>query len=782
MPIVKVEKDEADPSVRYVYGCATNGQVDTDRQIVDPEFARKAMATWYATGANVRQMHATTLPPAGKGVLLEDHGDDGQYVRTKVVEPTAVRLVDEGVYTGYSVGIAQPRIVRDAKAPGGRIADGVIVELSLVDRPALPTAKFAVLKAARAGSALRFIGKSVSAAPRPPRIPAKGTVVTVMAHDEDGEVRSHTGRIITKGVGSIALSTAGFSQSGAVKRLHVEDIESIAIGKGHDHAHDYQHHSDVSVEVHNHPEGSVADDKQQPDTQVSAAPPADVDTDGQQTAADGSSDDGDADADDTLRKEAKCSKCKGSGFRAEGVKCKKCKGTGLFGDAPVAKGATVEEREGQFVVLKGEAVLGTHADKAAADSQRDAVNGAEAEAKKAAKAQKTAKAEARKAAKQAKKAAKAAKAGTAKAAAGEVPFLLKRAHDYTCGAYEVGAVDTVYPHIGKGSGMAGSIDPSLAEAIRAALAAEAAGVAGGLRANGLAGLAKASAALDDLLADAKVSDDLPGARAAISKSFLDVNPDAKPKDNLPSPSESVKPGQFRRGYISAGHQDEKASAHSADIPTTTHPVRASDYDRGALTDGHQRYIASKLADLHDGLADWRPDICLMDSGGSMAFDRQPAQSFERDPFRAKQVPSGDTSAPTAAVIPDSRRAPGEKGSVPEVVVPASQPVAAAVTTAQIEEALTKALAPHLAKIQSLEATVESLSATPDPAQRAFRGAIAAPGSTKAATVGTGKASREAKRSKKADKVAFLRSIVQSGDPGARLRAQDRLDRMGAAES
>ena len=158
---MRVEKDAADPTIRYVYGKVTDGSVDTDEQIVDPVFARKALAEWYDTGANVRQMHATTLPPAGKGVLLEHHEGDGEWVRTKVVEPVAVKLVDEGVYTGYSVGISRPRIERSMKARNGIINGGKIVEISLVDRPALPAAKFAILKAAGPRGKLEFVGKVV---------------------------------------------------------------------------------------------------------------------------------------------------------------------------------------------------------------------------------------------------------------------------------------------------------------------------------------------------------------------------------------------------------------------------------------------------------------------------------------------------------------------------------------------------------------------------------------------------------------------------------------------
>lgn len=53
---------------------------------------------------------------------------------------------------GFSIGIRAPRIVRDTKAANGRIIDGQIVEISLVDRPANPNAKLMLAKSDTAGA------------------------------------------------------------------------------------------------------------------------------------------------------------------------------------------------------------------------------------------------------------------------------------------------------------------------------------------------------------------------------------------------------------------------------------------------------------------------------------------------------------------------------------------------------------------------------------------------------------------------------------------------------
>ena len=134
-PIIKTET--TDDGDLIVYGKASDGSVDFDNQIVKPEFARKAVEDWFASGANIRVQHNAQRDPAGIGLSWE-HDGDATWVKALVVEPVAKRLVAKGALRAYSVGIARPTIERDitGKARGGIISDGQWVEISLVDRPA----------------------------------------------------------------------------------------------------------------------------------------------------------------------------------------------------------------------------------------------------------------------------------------------------------------------------------------------------------------------------------------------------------------------------------------------------------------------------------------------------------------------------------------------------------------------------------------------------------------------------------------------------------------------
>lgn len=154
-----IEKTEETPDGDVVvYGKATDGIVDSDRQIVDPEWAAKAVAQWLETGGNVRVQHNPMRDPAGKGLSADSDPQGGQWVRSLIVEPIAKDLVRKGVLRSYSVGIMHPQIVHDPHAERGRIVGGELGEISLVDRPANKNCTFQLVKAAASGG-VEWVGK-----------------------------------------------------------------------------------------------------------------------------------------------------------------------------------------------------------------------------------------------------------------------------------------------------------------------------------------------------------------------------------------------------------------------------------------------------------------------------------------------------------------------------------------------------------------------------------------------------------------------------------------------
>ena len=126
-----------------VYGKATDDALDIDQQICDPVWLSKAMPDWFMTGGNIREQHSNIA--AGVAKEYESKAD-GHYISALVVDPVSVKKVQNRVLRGFSIGIKSPRVVRETKAANGRIIDGQIVEVSLVDRPANPNCQLVLAK------------------------------------------------------------------------------------------------------------------------------------------------------------------------------------------------------------------------------------------------------------------------------------------------------------------------------------------------------------------------------------------------------------------------------------------------------------------------------------------------------------------------------------------------------------------------------------------------------------------------------------------------------------
>ena len=143
-----VKTDTTEDGDLLVYGKATGPDLDLDEQRCDPDWLKSAMPGW-AQWANIREQHSAIA--AGVGIETVQDGDDW-YVKSLVVDAGSRAKVEKGVLKGYSIGIKNARVVKDAEAPNGRIVGGDIVEISLVDRPCNPTATMAIAKSADGGA------------------------------------------------------------------------------------------------------------------------------------------------------------------------------------------------------------------------------------------------------------------------------------------------------------------------------------------------------------------------------------------------------------------------------------------------------------------------------------------------------------------------------------------------------------------------------------------------------------------------------------------------------
>lgn len=138
---------KVDEQKRLVYGRAVQEVADNSGEIYDYETSKPYFKSWSEdfekstdgkSLGNIRAMHGTIA--AGKATSVDfDDKEKAVDITAKVVDDNEWKKVIEGVYTGFSIGGRYIKkwtdgdLVRYTASPN---------EISLVDKPCIPTAKF----------------------------------------------------------------------------------------------------------------------------------------------------------------------------------------------------------------------------------------------------------------------------------------------------------------------------------------------------------------------------------------------------------------------------------------------------------------------------------------------------------------------------------------------------------------------------------------------------------------------------------------------------------------
>jgi len=150
-PILFAQLTKVDEEKRLVFGEAASETVDKADEIMDYEKSKPHFKKWSEevaadTGGkslgNLRAMHGKVA--AGKLTDIQfDDGNKRVLVCAKVVDNNEWDKVMQGVYTGFSIGGAYGDTSVE-KMDGREVKRYTAIpnELSLVDRPCIPTAKF----------------------------------------------------------------------------------------------------------------------------------------------------------------------------------------------------------------------------------------------------------------------------------------------------------------------------------------------------------------------------------------------------------------------------------------------------------------------------------------------------------------------------------------------------------------------------------------------------------------------------------------------------------------
>lgn len=142
-PFTKVEET---PDGLIVEGIASSERVDTANEVVDYD-SLKAQLPDYTQWNNVRAMHQPIA--AGKAlVVTPDDESRSLFLRALIVDDDSIKKVRTEVYKGFSIGgKGEGKVIK--RADGStytRQYVQLLSEISIVDRPANPDARFTLIK------------------------------------------------------------------------------------------------------------------------------------------------------------------------------------------------------------------------------------------------------------------------------------------------------------------------------------------------------------------------------------------------------------------------------------------------------------------------------------------------------------------------------------------------------------------------------------------------------------------------------------------------------------
>jgi phage head maturation protease len=132
---------KVDVEQRMVWGYASTEAIDAHGEVILKSAIEDALDD-YLTYANIREMHQLSAVGTAEEASVDEKG---LYIGAKIVDDVAWGKVTSGVYKGLSIG--GKTLARDPKDKK-TITKILLTEISLVDRPSNPEARFDVWKAA----------------------------------------------------------------------------------------------------------------------------------------------------------------------------------------------------------------------------------------------------------------------------------------------------------------------------------------------------------------------------------------------------------------------------------------------------------------------------------------------------------------------------------------------------------------------------------------------------------------------------------------------------------
>lgn len=134
--------EQQDDGTLIVSGYASSEAVDSAGEVVTAE-AMKAAIPDYMAFANIREMHDATKA-AGTAIAVDVQEDGKTYIEAVIVDPVTIKKCLADVLKGFSIG---GKVTSRDELQKNVITGIKLTEISVVDRPANPEARFTVFKA-----------------------------------------------------------------------------------------------------------------------------------------------------------------------------------------------------------------------------------------------------------------------------------------------------------------------------------------------------------------------------------------------------------------------------------------------------------------------------------------------------------------------------------------------------------------------------------------------------------------------------------------------------------
>lgn len=184
IPITKV-----DAAQRLVYGRVVAEEPDQSGEIFDYETSKPLFQAWSSSFekatdgksmGNLRAMHGSVAAGKFTDMVFED-ADKAIDACAKVVDDAEWAKVEQGVYTGFSIGGKYEKRWKDGDLMRYTAAP---VEVSLVDNPCIPSATFSMIKADGSTELRKFNVPAPVAEPTNDQIVAMAKSIAKDAGDE----------------------------------------------------------------------------------------------------------------------------------------------------------------------------------------------------------------------------------------------------------------------------------------------------------------------------------------------------------------------------------------------------------------------------------------------------------------------------------------------------------------------------------------------------------------------------------------------------------------------